>query len=339
MKEREEEKLYWSRLIRKAPDARKDWRQEGKGMTEDEMFGWHHWLDQHESEQALKTVRDRTGVLQSMGLQRVGHNWVTKQQSFTGMFHYCPASLCSLPVSYSLLPWLLLPAIYLYPRPFSGDLHCNFLRTIKSFNTICPTKGTIFYSYCSPVFPIFANNTTNWLQEVTDFSNTGHLSYPNNFQSVNCQPMSFCLFHSLSYYCYYPFQVSVRFPLSYVLLQLLNWSPASNLSLFRSNCDSRTESISPLYKWHHKVSLMSGVLTQLCPTLCDPSYCSLSGSSVHGTFSGKNTGVGCLFLLQGNFPTKGLTQGSNPPLLHLCHWQGDSLPLSHLGSSWWVWCL
>ena len=126
-------------------------------------------------------------------------------------------------------------------------------------------KGTTFYSYCSPVFPIFANNTTNWLQEVTDFSNTGHLSYPNNFHSVNCQPMSFCLFHSLSYYCYYPFQVSIRFPLSYVLLQLLNWSPASNLSLFRSNCDSRTESISPLYKWHHKVSLMSGV--QLFVTL------------------------------------------------------------------------
>ena len=40
-------------LIGKAPDAGKDWRQEEKGTTEDEMIGWHHWLDGHEFEQAL----------------------------------------------------------------------------------------------------------------------------------------------------------------------------------------------------------------------------------------------------------------------------------------------
>ena len=39
-------------LIRKDPDAGKDWRQEEKGPTEDEMVGWHHWLDGHELEQA-----------------------------------------------------------------------------------------------------------------------------------------------------------------------------------------------------------------------------------------------------------------------------------------------
>ena len=51
------------------------------------------------------------------------------------------------------------------------------------------------------------------------------------------------------------------------------------------------------------------LVTQLCPTLCDPmvlGYLSISmdysppGSSVHGIFSGKNTGVGCHFLLQGS---------------------------------------
>ena len=35
-------------LIWKAPDAGKDWRQEEKGTTEDEMFGWHHQLNGHE---------------------------------------------------------------------------------------------------------------------------------------------------------------------------------------------------------------------------------------------------------------------------------------------------
>ena len=42
-------------------------------------------------------------------------------------------------------------------------------------------------------------------------------------------------------------------------------------------------------------------------------------------FPGKNTGVGCHFLLQGIF----LTQGLNP---HVLHWEADSLLLSHQGS-------
>ena len=56
-----------------------------------------------------------------------------------------------------------------------------------------------------------------------------------------------------------------------------------------------------------------------------PMDCSLPGSSVHGISQGKNTGVGCHFLLQRTF----LTQGLNP---HLLHWQANSLPLSHQGS-------
>ena len=41
-----------SRLTGKDPDAQKDWRQEEKGVTEDEMAGWHHWLKGHEFEQS-----------------------------------------------------------------------------------------------------------------------------------------------------------------------------------------------------------------------------------------------------------------------------------------------
>ena len=37
-------------LIRKDPDSEKDWRQEEKGMTEDEKVGWHHQLNGHEFE-------------------------------------------------------------------------------------------------------------------------------------------------------------------------------------------------------------------------------------------------------------------------------------------------
>ena len=38
-------------VIWKDPDAGKDWKQEEKRMTEDEMFGWHHWFNGHEFEQ------------------------------------------------------------------------------------------------------------------------------------------------------------------------------------------------------------------------------------------------------------------------------------------------
>ena len=77
-------------LIRKDPDYGKDWRQEEKGTTEDEMVGWHHWLNGHEFEQApgvgdgqgiLALVMDResriynTGI---MGSRRVRHDWATE---------------------------------------------------------------------------------------------------------------------------------------------------------------------------------------------------------------------------------------------------------------------
>ena len=60
-----------------------------------------------------------------------------------------------------------------------------------------------------------------------------------------------------------------------------------------------------------------GKSLQSCLTLCNPLDCSLPGSSVHWDSPGKNIEVGCHALLQGIF----LTQGSNPSLLCLLHWQ------------------
>ena len=63
-------------LIGKDPDAGRDWGQEEKGMTEDEMSGWHHWLDGHEFEWT-PGVGDGQGGLaccNSWG-GRVGHDW------------------------------------------------------------------------------------------------------------------------------------------------------------------------------------------------------------------------------------------------------------------------
>ena len=67
--------------IWKHPDAGKDWRQEEKGTTEDETVGWHHWRDGREFEYA-SGVGDGQGGLaccsQSMGSQRVRHDWPTE---------------------------------------------------------------------------------------------------------------------------------------------------------------------------------------------------------------------------------------------------------------------
>ena len=46
-------------LIWKDPEAGRDWGQEEKGMTEDEMAGWHHRLDAHESDKLQELVMDR----------------------------------------------------------------------------------------------------------------------------------------------------------------------------------------------------------------------------------------------------------------------------------------
>ena len=48
--------------MRKDPDAGKDWGQEQKGTTEDEMAGWHHRLNGHEFEKA-PGIGDRQGSL------------------------------------------------------------------------------------------------------------------------------------------------------------------------------------------------------------------------------------------------------------------------------------
>ena len=49
-------------LIRKDPDAGKDWGQEEKGTTEDEMVGWHHRLNGHELVQTLGDGEGQRGL-------------------------------------------------------------------------------------------------------------------------------------------------------------------------------------------------------------------------------------------------------------------------------------
>ena len=63
----------------KDSDAGRDWGQEEKGTTEDEMAGWHHLLDGRESEWTLGAGDGQGGLAcWFMGSQRVKHGWATE---------------------------------------------------------------------------------------------------------------------------------------------------------------------------------------------------------------------------------------------------------------------
>ena len=68
-------------LTGKDPDAGKDWRQEKKGMTEDEMVGWHHWLNGHEFGQA-------PGVGDGQGSPACYSSWNSKESDMTEQLNW-----------------------------------------------------------------------------------------------------------------------------------------------------------------------------------------------------------------------------------------------------------
>ena len=74
--------LMQRQLIRKDPDAGKDWRLSEKGMTEDEMVGWHHQFNGHEFEQAPGDGEGQGSLAccRPWGSQIVRHDWATEQK-------------------------------------------------------------------------------------------------------------------------------------------------------------------------------------------------------------------------------------------------------------------
>ena len=92
-------------LTGKDPDAGKDWRREEKGMTEDEMVGWHHCFYGHESEQAPE-VGDGQGSLACCSPWGLKESDPTEQMSWAERIHYC--RFCTLQS--------LLPVYHLYGR-------------------------------------------------------------------------------------------------------------------------------------------------------------------------------------------------------------------------------
>ena len=76
-------------LIGKDPDAGRDWRQEEKGTTEDEMAGWYHWLDGHEFGWTL-------GVGDGQGGLACCNSWVCKELDMAEQVNWTELNWCFL---------------------------------------------------------------------------------------------------------------------------------------------------------------------------------------------------------------------------------------------------
>ena len=94
----------------KDSDAGRDWGQEEKGMTEDEMAGWHHWLNGHESEWTPGDGDGQGGLACCISWdRRVGHDWSTELNCCLSILNIavctCQFQTPKLSLSLTLLPW------------------------------------------------------------------------------------------------------------------------------------------------------------------------------------------------------------------------------------------
>ena len=113
-------------LIGKGPDAGKDWTQE-KGMTEDEMAGWHHQLDGHEFEQA-------PGVGDGQGSLVCCRPWGCKESDTT-----------------ERLNWLT-EGVHL-PETVETLLECPACKSVCRTELLCcrPKTNTTLLNNCAPI--------------------------------------------------------------------------------------------------------------------------------------------------------------------------------------------
>ena len=123
-------------LIGKYPDSGKDWRWEEKGSTEDELVGWHHWLNGHEFEQ---TPGDGEG----QGSLESCSPWCHKESDTTEWLNNNKETV-SISSSYSSLLWA--PQFLAIPNLLSASVRSipllSFIEPILAWNV--PLVSVIF---------------------------------------------------------------------------------------------------------------------------------------------------------------------------------------------------
>ena len=112
-------------LIGKDCDAGRDWAQEEKGMTEDEMAGWHHWLDGYESEWT-------PGVGNGHGGPACCDSWGHKESDTTEWLNWTELN--------RMIKWIILNIEIIKPQHSS-----LFNQFTVSYNYLCSLL-TLMYS-------------------------------------------------------------------------------------------------------------------------------------------------------------------------------------------------
>ena len=116
-------------LIGKDSDAGRDWGQEEKGMTEDEMAGWHHWLDVHEFEWTL-------GVGDGQGGLACCNSWGRKESDTTEQLNWTEAiaTFAMIGSVWKQACGLLIFLLYLHSEePISKTNHLPRLKNLPNF--------------------------------------------------------------------------------------------------------------------------------------------------------------------------------------------------------------
>ena len=117
-----ETRIFWphdakSWLIWKDPDAGKDWGQEEKGMTEDEMVGWHHQLNGH-------GFGLTPGVGDGQGSLACCSSWAWKESDTTERLNW--TELCSWVRRLNIARMLILPKLTLRLNTISTKIPARF---------------------------------------------------------------------------------------------------------------------------------------------------------------------------------------------------------------------
>ena len=142
-------------LIGKDSDAGRDWGQEEKGMTEDEMAGWHHWLNGHESEWT-------PGVGDEQGDLACCDPWDRKESDTTERLNWTELNWMRLTVSLAYI-W---PLLYWGSFPQYVEQFFFFSWKESSLLQVCFFASIEMIILFSPFYSINMVYYTDWFVHV-----------------------------------------------------------------------------------------------------------------------------------------------------------------------------
>ena len=147
-------------LIGKDPDAGSDWGQEEKGMTEDEMAGWHYWLDAHEFEWTPE-VGDGQGGLECCD------SWGRKQSDTTEQLNWTELRVNI--IHYYFMYWvfdLYVNFAMQKTRVLKSSVYQSYIDIIKQqFQNLCLSLSPLYHPsshYFCTIPTIFLLQQQKW---------------------------------------------------------------------------------------------------------------------------------------------------------------------------------